>query len=123
MSLDYVEHTLTYYEYEYGVLPLDGELAQFFPKAYLPGQRTAVVTFEAPQHYQTFNVEIRFPTATGAAFSPGSAPFSMRTSSRARSSLSSAATRRARIRIQYLQVSGQERKLLSLDEKKGTLHL
>lgn len=118
-ELDYVEHTLTYYEYEYGVLPLDGELAQFFPTPYLPGQRAAVVTFEAPQHYQTFNVEIRFPTGNRGGFLSGFSAFFHETLVPGALFTIERGDTAGTFRIQYLQVSGQERKLLSLDEKKG----
>jgi hypothetical protein len=116
---EYVEHILTFYEYEYGVLPLDGDLASFFPEAYLRGQRSAVVTFEAPQHYLTFNVEIRYPTGNRGGFLSGFSTFfhenlvpgALFTIERG----DSAGTHR----IQYLQVSAQERRLLQIDEKRG----
>ena len=116
---EYVEHILTYYEFEYGVLPLDGELAQFFPQPYLRGQRSAVVTFEAPQHYLTFNVEIRFPTNNRGGFLSGFSTFfhenlvpgALFTIERGDSV--------GTYRIQYLQVSAQERRLLQVDEKKS----
>lgn len=118
-DMEYVEHTLTYYEYEYGVLPLDGELAQFFPKAYLAGQRTAVVTFEAPQHYQTFNIEIRFPTSNRGGFLSGFGTFFHENLIPGALFTIERGDTAGTYRIQYLQVSGQERKLLSLDEKKA----
>ncbi len=118
-DLDYVEHTLTYYEYEYGVLPLDGELAQFFPAPYRVGQRTAVVTFEAPQHYLTFNAEIRYATGNRGGFLTGFGNFFHENLVPGALFTVERGDTPGTYRIQYLQVSAQERRLVSLDEKKG----
>ncbi len=116
---EYVEHILTYFEYEYGVLPLDGDLARFFPQAYLRGQRSAVVTFEAPQHYLTFNVEIRFPTGNRGGFLSGFSTFFHENLVPGALFTIERGDTAGTYRIQYLQVSAQERKLLQVDEKKG----
>jgi len=116
---EYVEHILTYYEYEYGVLPLNGELAQFFPHAYTRGQRAAVVTFEAPQHYLTFNVEIRYPTGNRGGFLSGFSTFFRENLVPGALFTIEHGDTAGTYRIQYLQVSAQERKLLQVDEKKG----
>jgi len=116
---EYIEHILAYYEYEYGVLPLDGDLARFFPQAYLRGQRTAVVTFEAPQHYLTFNVEIRFPTGNRGGFLSGFSTFFHENLVPGALFTIECGDTAGTYRIQYLQVSAQERKLLQVDEKKG----
>ncbi len=116
---EYVEHILTYYEYEYGVLPLDGDLARFFPQAYLRGQRSAVITFEAPQHYLTFNVEIRFPTGNRGGFLSGFSTFFHENLVPGALFTIERGDTAGTYRIQYLQVSAQERKLLQVDEKKG----
>ncbi len=116
---EYVEHLLTYYEYEYGVLPLDGDLARFFPLPYARGQRSAIVTFEAPQHYLTFNVEIRFPTGNRGGFLTGFSTFFHENLVPGAFFTIERGDTPGTYRIQYLQVSAQERKLLVLDEKKG----
>jgi len=116
---EYVEHILTYYEYEYGVLPLDGDLARFFPQAYVRAQRAAVVTFEAPQHYLTFNVEIRFPTGNRGGFLSGFSTFFHENLVPGALFTIERGDTAGTYRIQYLQVSAQERKLLQVDEKKA----
>jgi len=116
---EYVEHILTYYEFEYGVLPLDGDLARFFPQAYVSGQRAAVVTFEAPQHYLTFNVEIRYPTSNRGGFLSGFSTFFHENLVPGALFTIERGDTAGTYRIQYLQVSAQERRLLQLDEKKG----
>lgn len=116
---EYVEHILTQYEYEYGVLPLDGDLSRFFPRAYVSGQRAAVVTFEAPQHYLTFNVEIRYPTGNRGGFLSGFSTFFHENLVPGALFTIERGDTAGTYRIQYLQVSAQERRLLQIDEKKG----
>ncbi|MGI8854449.1 MAG: hypothetical protein ACR2JW_01735 [Thermomicrobiales bacterium] len=116
---EYVEHILTQYEYEYGVLPLDGDLARFFPGSYVSGQRAAVVTFEAPQHYLTFNVEIRYPTGNRGGFLSGFSTFFHENLVPGALFTIERGDTAGTYRIQYLQVSAQERRLLQVDEKKG----
>lgn len=53
---------LTFFEWAYGVLPLDASLATLLPPPVLPEQRSAVLRFESPQHYSTYLVEMRFPS-------------------------------------------------------------
>ncbi len=64
-------HTLTFYEWAYGLLPLDGELRHFFPAAYLSEQKTATLRFEVPQLYATFLAELRYPTANRGGYLVG----------------------------------------------------
>lgn len=59
-----VSHYLTMFEWEYGVLPLNQAFTSITPKPLLPEQRTVALRIEAPQHYSTYNAEVRFPTPT-----------------------------------------------------------
>ncbi len=62
---DMVLHTLTFFEWEYGVLPFDDALATLLPQPLLDDQRTSVVRVEVPQHYNTpYLCEVRYPTGT-----------------------------------------------------------
>lgn len=56
-----VDRLLTFFEWEYGILPLDESLAALFPSPMLPDQRSAVLRVESPQHYTNFLVELRYP--------------------------------------------------------------
>lgn len=56
-------HTLTFFEWEYGILPLDAALAALLPGPLLDEQRTAVIRVESGQHYTPYLCEIRFPTS------------------------------------------------------------
>lgn len=56
-------HTLTYFEWEYGILPFNEALATILPRPLLDDQRTAVIRIEVPQQYNNWYLcEVRFPT-------------------------------------------------------------
>lgn len=62
------DHVLTFYEYYLGMLPYDEALQALLPQPLLPSQRTAVLTFECPQSYTTYLVELRYPTPNRGGF-------------------------------------------------------
>jgi hypothetical protein len=61
-SVSQVSHILSFYEFYHGLLPYDPELQALLAGPLLPNQRTAVLTFEIPQSYTTYLVELRYPT-------------------------------------------------------------
>lgn len=114
-----VEHVLTFYEYQYGVLPLNGLFSSLFPQPDLPDQRAAILVFESPQTYETFFTELHFPTGNRGGYVAGLerfflenlVPGALFTIERSESD--------GRFLIEYLPVSGEDRKLLQIDEKRG----
>jgi hypothetical protein len=66
-----VTHILSFYEWVYGVLPLDGATRNLFPPAYLDDQKTAVLRFDVPQLYATFLAELRYPTGNRGGYLVG----------------------------------------------------
>ena len=66
-----VTHVVTFFEWVYGLLPLDGTLRDFFPKAYMEDQKTATIRFEVPQLYATFLAEVRYPTGNRGGYLVG----------------------------------------------------
>jgi len=70
-SLGMLSHVLTFFEWEYGVLPYTKALAALLPGPLLPDQRTAVLRFESPQHYSSTLVELRFPTGNRGGWLQG----------------------------------------------------
>jgi hypothetical protein len=66
-----LSHVLTFFEWEYGVLPYTKALAALLPTTLLPDQRTAVLRFESPQHYSSTLVELRFPTGNRGGWLQG----------------------------------------------------
>ncbi|MGI9253647.1 MAG: hypothetical protein ACR2J8_07865, partial [Thermomicrobiales bacterium] len=61
-SLEALEHTLTFFEHIHGLLPYSAEMQKLLPAPLMPGQRGVVLTFECPQSYTTYLVELRYPT-------------------------------------------------------------
>jgi hypothetical protein len=66
-----LSHILTFFEWEYGVLPYTKALAALLPAPLLPDQRTAVLRFESPQHYSSTLAELRFPTGNRGGWLQG----------------------------------------------------
>jgi hypothetical protein len=66
-----LSHILTFFEWEYGMLPLTKALAALLPTPLLPDQRTAVVRFESPQHYTSALAELRYPTGNRGGWIQG----------------------------------------------------
>jgi len=64
-------HTLTFFEWAYGLLPLDGTLGQLFPQPYLEDQKTAMIRFQVPQLYVTFLTELRYATGNRGGYLVG----------------------------------------------------
>ncbi len=67
-SVNQVSHILTFYEFTLGLLPYDLEIQALFPAPVTDGQRSAVLTFECPQSYTTYLVELRYPTGNRGGF-------------------------------------------------------
>jgi hypothetical protein len=70
-SRESVERVLTFYEYQLGLLPYDAEMQELLPAPLLPNQRAAVLTFECPQSYTTYLVELRYPSPNRGGFIVG----------------------------------------------------
>lgn len=66
-----VTRLLTFFEWEYGILPFDAALATLLPPPLLPDQRSAVLRFESPQHYTSHLVEVRYPAGNRGGWLQG----------------------------------------------------
>jgi hypothetical protein len=66
-----VSRVLTFFEWEYGVLPFDASIAALLPAPMLPEQRSAVLRFESPQHFTNYLVEVRYPTGNRGGWLQG----------------------------------------------------
>jgi hypothetical protein len=58
-----VLHYLSFFEWEYGVLPLNRAFASLVPEPLLPDQQSVIVRVETPQHYAVYLAEVRYPRA------------------------------------------------------------
>jgi hypothetical protein len=114
-----VEHVLTFYEYRHGVLPYDANFQSIISGAVLQGQRSAIVHFESPLTSESFPVEVRFPTGNRGGFLAGFAEFFKEHLVPGAFVTIEAGEKPGTYTIEFLTVSGQDRKLLTLDEKKN----
>lgn len=114
-----VEHILSFYEYSYGVLPLDANLATLLPKSGFADQRAARVTFESPQTNETIVTELRFPTGNRGGFVAGLEQFFAENLVPGAVLTIERTDRPNHFLLEYFQVSGEDRKLLHFDERKA----
>jgi hypothetical protein len=116
-----VTRLLTFFEWEYGVLPLDAGLAALLPPPLLPEQRSAVLRFESPQHFTTYLVEVRFPAGNRGGWLQGLEEFFHE---HVVPGALITITRTAQpnvFTIAYEEGSEQTERLLTFDEKKNRL--
>jgi len=67
-----VEHKLTFFEWEYGILPFNDALAAILPPPVINRQSNAVLTFEMAQHaHYAISVNVRFPASTRGGWLQG----------------------------------------------------
>ena len=67
-TLKSIDHMVTFYEHYHGLLPYDAEMQALLPAPVLSNQRSAVLTFECPQSYTTYLVELRYATPNRGGF-------------------------------------------------------
>jgi hypothetical protein len=116
---DQIQHALSYYEYEYGVLPLNSRFAAFFPGPMLEEQRAAVLRLDVPQMYTTYLVELRYPTANRGGFISGLEQFYAENLVPGAQITIDRANSDGRYVLRFGQSGAQERRLLELDERRG----
>lgn len=115
-----VTHVLTFFEWFYGLLPLDGTLRQFFPAPYLEDQKTAVLRFDAPQLFATFLVEVRYPTANRGGYLVGFDEFYRENlAPGAVFTIERTPDNNGQFSIQYTVTAQREERLLQIDERRG----
>lgn len=66
-----INHVLSFFEWEYGIVPFTRALAALLPAALLHDQRTAVLRFDSPQHYVSMLIELRYPTGNRGGWLSG----------------------------------------------------
>jgi hypothetical protein len=114
-----LSHILTFFEWEYGVLPFTKALAALLPAPLLTDQRTAVLRFESPQHYTAALVELRYPTGNRGGWLQGLEEF-FHERLVPGAMIAIARTEEPHIfTITYEEQAEAEERLLVLDEKKN----
>lgn len=112
---------LTFFEWEYGVLPLDASLAALLPEPLLPDQRSIVLRIESPQHYTNYLVEVRYPTGSRGGWLQGLEDF-FHEYLVAGALITLARTEEPNVfTITYEEAAETNERLLILDEKKNKL--
>ena len=117
-SLASLDHVLTFYEYHLGLLPYDAEMQTLLAPPLVPGQRSAVLTFECPQSYTTYLVELRYPTPNRGGFILGLDDFF--TENLVPGALISIQRTEndGHFKVEYLPASSQSARLLELEDRR-----
>ena len=118
-SLNSVDHVLTFYEYHHGLLPYDAEMQQLLPAPVLPDQRSAVLTFECPQSYTTYLVELRYPTPNRGGYILGLDDFFTENLVPGALISLTRTDNDGHYLLEYLAAANQQARLLELDERRA----
>ncbi|MCC6315928.1 MAG: hypothetical protein IT337_18165 [Thermomicrobiales bacterium] len=118
-SIESVDHVLTFFEYLHGLLPYDAELQKLTPGPMLHGQRAAVLTFECPQSYTTYLVELRYPTPNRGGFILGLDDFYGDNLVPGAVISISATENDGHYRVEFLAENPRNARLLELDERRS----
>ena len=122
-SRESVDHTLTFYEFIHGLLPYDAEMQALLPAPVVPGQKSAVLTFECPQSFTTYLVELRFPTPNRGGFILGLDDFYTENLVPGAIISIQRTENDGHYRVEYLAESAQSDQLLELDERRAVRYV
>ncbi len=114
-----IDHTLTFYEYIHGLLPNDVAMQELLPAPLTPGQKSAVLTFECPQSFTTYLVELRYPTPNRGGFILGLDDFYTENLVPGAIISISRTDNDGHYRVEYIQESAHGDQLLELDERRA----
>jgi hypothetical protein len=118
-----VDHTLTFYEYIHGLLPYDAEMQELLPRPMTSSQKSAVLTFECPQSFTTYLVELRYPTPNRGGFILGLDDFYSENLVPAAIISIQRTDNDGHYRVEYLPESARSDQLLELDERRATRYV
>jgi hypothetical protein len=118
-SREAVDHTLTFYEFIHGMLPYDREMQELLPGPVTPGQKSAVLTFECPQSFTTYLVELRFPTPNRGGFILGLDDFFAENLVPGAILSIQRTENDGHYRVEYLPEAARSEQLLELDERRA----
>ncbi|MDP8909044.1 MAG: hypothetical protein M3N47_07985, partial [Chloroflexota bacterium] len=104
-------------------LPFDEDMQRLLPKALLPEQRSAVLTFECPQSYTTYLVELRYPTPNRGGFLLGLDDFFSENLVPGAMISITATENDGHYRLEYLAGDNQSARLLELDDRRAVRYV
>ena len=122
-SRESVDHTLTFYEYIHGLLPYDAEMQALLPGPMTSNQKSAVLTFECPQSFTTYLVELRYPTPNRGGFILGLDDFYSENLIPGAIISIQRTENDGHYRVEYLSESAHSDQLLELDERRATRYV
>jgi hypothetical protein len=114
-----IDHTLTFYEYIHGLLPYDSEMQELLPAPMTSNQKSAVLTFECPQSFTTYLVELRHPTPNRGGFVLGLDDFFTENLIPGAIISIQRTENDGHYRVEYLAEAPQSEQLLELDERRA----
>lgn len=114
-----VDHTLTFYEFLHGLLPYDAEIQELLPAPMTAGQKSAVLTFDCPQSFTTYLVELRYPTPNRGGFILGLDDFYTENLVPGAIISIQRTENDGNYRVEYLAESARGEQLLELDERRA----
>lgn len=118
-SVASVDHTLTFYEYLLGLLPYDAAMQALLPAPLLPNQRSAVLTFECPQSYTTYLVELRYPSPNRGGYILGLDDFYTESLVPGAMISITRTENDGHYLVEFLPAESQQARLLELDERRA----
>lgn len=122
-SITSVDHVLTFYEYTLGLLPYDEAMQRLLPRPVDDDQRSAVLTFEIPQSYTTYLVELRYPTPNRGGFLLGLDDFFAETLVPGAMVSVSSTGNDGHYKVECLAGKDQSDRLLELDDRRSPRYL
>ena len=122
-SRESIDHTLTFYEYIHGLLPYDAEMQELLPGPMSSSQKSAVLTFECPQSFTTYLVELRYPTPNRGGFILGLDDFYSENLVPGAIISIQRTENDGHYRVEYLPESARSDQLLELDERRATRYV
>jgi hypothetical protein len=114
-----LDHSLTFYEFIHGLLPYDAEMQELLPAPVVPHQKSAVLTFECPQSFTTYLVELRYPTPNRGGFILGLDDFYTENLVPGAVIAIQQTENDGHYRVEYLPESARSDQLLELDERRA----
>jgi hypothetical protein len=112
------QHTISFYEYENGLLPFDLSAKEMFPSIMNEEQKALVLRLEAPQLYYTYTAELRYPTGARGGWIAGLEDFFANNLIPGAKLLMTQGDRSNHFLIEYEADEEQERRLLFYDERR-----
>jgi hypothetical protein len=114
---------VTFYEYSLGLLPYDADMQRLLPAPLDAEQRSAVLTFEIPQSYTTYLVELRYPTPNRGGFLLGLDDFYADSLVPGAMISISATENDGHYKVEFLATDSQSARLLELDDRRAPRYL